>query len=131
MPVLTFAASGSAAPDTAQYAHHLAGEPVEPVSGKAEDPLRLCVSRTGLWLRCLLRIPGLAGRPGTRATVHREAEDPVRSSRSPVTDPSSARGAGATSRAPGPTRSRAGPGPGTPAPEPPASVTKAAHASAR
>jgi hypothetical protein len=74
------------APDAAEYAQHLVGEPVEPVNGKAEDPLRFRVLRPGLrlrclprllWLRCLPRLPRLAGRPGIGVAVHREAQDPV------------------------------------------------------
>ena len=77
----------SRAPDAAQQrAQHLIGELPEPVSGKAKDPLRFpglrprlrfSGLRPALGLRCLRRMLGLAGRPGVRVTVHREAENPV------------------------------------------------------
>ncbi|MGC1286914.1 MAG: hypothetical protein WA895_28700, partial [Streptosporangiaceae bacterium] len=46
------------APDAAEYSQHLVGEPVEPVNGKAEDPLRFRVLRPvlRLRLRCLPRL---------------------------------------------------------------------------
>jgi hypothetical protein len=62
------------APDAAQQAQHLVGEPVEPVSRKAEDPLRLRALRTAKRAR---RMPRFAGPPDIGVTVHREAKDPV------------------------------------------------------
>jgi hypothetical protein len=59
-----------------QRAEHVVRELLEPVNGKAEDPLRL-PARLVLAPRCLLRTLRLPGWPGVGVTLEREAEDPV------------------------------------------------------
>jgi hypothetical protein len=59
-----------------QRAEHVVRELLEPVDGKAEDPLRLS-ALLPLGPRCLRRMLPLPGWPGVGVTLEREAEDPV------------------------------------------------------
>jgi hypothetical protein len=59
-----------------QRAEHVVRELLEPVDGKAEDPLRLS-TLLALGPRCLLPMLPLPGWPGVGVTLEREAEDPV------------------------------------------------------